>query len=82
MYVLKPEIRKLSESDIRKALASEDEDNLIVVEFQRLLGDMTERCSHVLKAGGGIDRILGRQPSCAMERVALELLSEIVAKKI
>jgi hypothetical protein len=77
MYIIKPSVKKLTEEEIRTALNSRDEDNLIVVEFGLVLRDLIEECTRLKKEKGNINKLLGTPPSCAMEKVALELLAEM-----
>jgi hypothetical protein len=76
-YRIKPSIAKLSEEEVRTALNSRDEDNLIVVEFGLLLHALMAECRQIMKDGGNVQELLDRKPSCAMEMVALELLRDM-----
>lgn len=79
MRIIKPSIRDLSEDQVRAALDSKNEDNLIVVEFGLLLRDLITECSRLMQVKGRIDELLNAKPSCAIEKIALELLSDMVA---
>jgi hypothetical protein len=77
MFIIKPSVRKLTEEEVRNALNSKDEDNLIVVEFGLMLNDLMRECSRLKKEKGNISELLATRPSCAMEKIALELVGEI-----
>ena len=77
MYVIKPIVLNVSEGDIRKALSSRDEDNLIVAEFGQLLRDMVGEYRRLLRENGNAQALFDKAPSCAMEKIALELLAEM-----
>lgn len=77
MFIIKPSIRKLTEEEVRNALNSKDEENLIVVEFGILLRELIRECSRLKKEKGSFNELLATPPTCAMEKVALELLAEI-----
>jgi hypothetical protein len=77
MYVIKPVIMNVSEGDIRKALNSKDEDNLIVAEFSHLLRDMVGEYRRLLNETGSARQLFDKAPTCAMEKIALELLAEM-----
>lgn len=79
MYIIKPSIKNLTEEEIRTALNSKDEENLIVVEFGIILRDLIAECTRLKKEHGNINELLKTTPSCAMEKVALELLAEMTA---
>jgi hypothetical protein len=78
-YNIKPSIQKLSEEDIRTALNSRDEDNLVVVEFGMMLRDLVAECRRLKNEGGNVQAFLSKAPSCAMEKIALELIAEMAA---
>jgi hypothetical protein len=77
MYVIKPVVLNVTEGDIRKALNSKDEDNLIVAEFGQLLRDMVGEYRRLLRENGNAQELFFKAPSCAMEKIALELLAEM-----
>ncbi|MEZ0223605.1 MAG: hypothetical protein ACAH83_03555 [Alphaproteobacteria bacterium] len=77
MYVIKPIVLNVSEGDIRKALSSRDEDNLIVAEFGQLLRDMVGEYRRLLRENGNVRALFDKAPTCAMEKIALELLAEM-----
>lgn len=77
MYVIKPVIMNVSESDIRKALNSRDEDNLIVAEFGQLLREIVREYRRLLAENKSTRELFDKTPACAMEKIALELLAEM-----
>jgi len=79
MYIIKPSIRKLTEDEVRAALDNQDEENLVAVEFGLMLRDLITECSRLKQVNGNLDELLNITPSCAIEKVALELLAKMTA---
>jgi hypothetical protein len=77
MYIIKPSIRNLSEEEIRAALNAKDEENLIVVEFSLMLRNVLEECRRVRRSNGNIADLLSIPPTCAMEKIVLEMIGDL-----
>ena len=77
MYTIKPSIKGLSEEEIRTALNSKDEENLIVVEFSLMLRSFLEECRRIKKAKGNLGDLLALRPTCAMEKIVLEMIGDL-----
>jgi hypothetical protein len=78
MYIIKPEVQKLTEDEVQKALAHKDEENLIVVELSRVLQDIVAQYSSAVREGRPTHDILNKQAGCPLEKVALDMLNDIV----
>ena len=78
MYVIKPEVQKLSEEEILKALSHKDEDNLIVQELTKLLKELVAELSGSPDQHAAMQKILDKPPSCPLEKVAFGMVADIV----
>lgn len=80
MYVIKPEVQKLSEEEILKALSHKDEDNLIVQELSLLLKDLVAELSRSADQKAAAREILNKSPSCPLEKVAIGMVADLVGE--
>ncbi|MDE1152516.1 MAG: hypothetical protein PW788_08260 [Micavibrio sp.] len=77
---VKAEFHKLTEDDVVRAI-SQDEDNPIAEELARVIDELAAACATLIRQGKEPDALLSRPPSCALEKIALELVAEAVGEE-
>jgi len=77
---VKAEFQKLTEDDVIRAISQED-DNPIAEELARVIDELANACATIIRQGKEPDELLSRPPSCALEKIALELVAEAVSEE-
>jgi hypothetical protein len=75
MPVIKPSLRLLTEKQVLRAIASGDEDSLIMQELSKLINFYVQKSADMKKKGQDPALLLKKEPDCPIDKIALSMVA-------
>lgn len=79
--LIKPSLFALSEEQVLRAIASGDEDNLILQELAALINAYIRESAALMAQGKDPHDFLHQRPSCPIESIALTMVAAALKAK-